>query len=234
MRRPFILEPKKEYEFYVGQTDNYLIMRNLTHDIVLHSDTFENDLTLSRSDTVDVSTLERVKMKFVNTTDVVISGEFQLSPVEIRIKEQQMNIDGAVVVSEISEPVNVSSISDPVTVKEVQLPVVVGSVKETVSVSVEEVKKPVEVIQTAAFYPIQTKKIRGTETLQGQYLYLSIQTSKKNTEAFTAFGIELEPGDYFEIKVPFDADKTMQKYIRANRVGDTAIINYIKVEDSEK
>ncbi|MCG9779490.1 hypothetical protein [Photobacterium damselae] len=236
MRRPFSLEPNKEYEFIVGQNDRYLIMRNLTSDIVLRSDTFESDLTLSRSDTVTVETLERVKMKFVNTSDVVISGEFQLSPVEIRIKEQQMNIDGAVVVSEIAEPVTVNEISSPVTVKEVQLPVAitgpveVSGIKETVSVSVEEVKKPVEVIQSAVFNGIQTKKIRSMEILSGKYLYLSVQASKKNKGNYSIFGIELEAGDYFEIKVPFDADKTMQKYIRPLENGDTAIINFIKSE----
>lgn len=230
MRRPFSLEPNKEYEFIVGQNDRYLIMRNLTSDIVLRSDTFESDLTLSRSDTVTVETLERVKMKFVNTSDVVISGEFQLSPVEIRIKEQQMNIDGAVVVSEIAEPVTVNEIGSPVTVKEVQLPVAITGIKETVSVSVEEIKKPVEVIQSAVFNGIQTKKIRSMEILSGKYLYLSVQTSKKNKGNYSIFGIELEAGDYFEMKVPFDADKTMQKYIRPLENGDTAIINFIKSE----
>ncbi|PSB89070.1 hypothetical protein C5F63_06050 [Photobacterium damselae subsp. damselae] len=187
MRRPFSLKPKEEYEFIVGQTDRFLIMRNLTANIVLRSDTFENDLTLSRSDTVTVETLERVKMKFVNTSDVVISGEFQLSPVEIRIKEQRMNVENAITIDEILRPVVIEKINQVVTAK-LSEPVDVGNVLSPVLIKNE---------------PINYSKVLfiGHEKAEAKDpKYLScIVSGDESTSCVISF--ETEDGNHFELEL---------------------------------
>ena len=205
MRRPFIIEPSKEYEFIVGQLDKFLIMRNLTSNIILRSDTFDSDLTLSRSDTVDVSMLERVKMKFVNETDVVIAGEFQLSPLDIRIKEQKMNVDGSVVVSEISEPVEINSIAKPVTVKEILLPVEINSIAKPITVN--EILLPVEIKKENIKHSFKTVPLKGGDSYLipedgANIVVTSIQViANSDNEAAMGFfdGVVINPGMCWEL-----------------------------------
>ncbi|YCO02112.1 hypothetical protein ACB087_04145 [Vibrio sp. VNB-15] len=117
MRRQFSIEPKKEYTFVVGQSDNYLIMRDLSANITLESDAFKH-MVLSRSDTVVITEYQNVELRLVNYSDQTVNGEIQLSELDIRIREQKMGVDGSVIVDEILRPITVSEIQQPVEMKQ--------------------------------------------------------------------------------------------------------------------
>ncbi|MGR5243072.1 hypothetical protein ACPV36_19525 [Photobacterium damselae] len=124
MRRKFILQPKEKYTFVVDMEDNYFILRNSTANIFLESDVFRG-VELTRSDTVIITDYQRMELRLVNESDEVISGEFQLSEVDIRIKEQRMSIEDTVTIDKILDPVSVSEIMEPVTVSEIKKPVAI-------------------------------------------------------------------------------------------------------------
>ncbi|EIA0806126.1 hypothetical protein M2H12_14930 [Vibrio vulnificus] len=124
MRREFTINPSGEYEFVVGSSDNFLIMRNLTSDILLESDSFKN-VVLSRSDTVDISKYQDMTLRLINQSARPISGEIQLSEVDIRIKEQRMSVDGGLVIDEIASPVVISEVQSPLQVAGITNPIMI-------------------------------------------------------------------------------------------------------------
>lgn len=115
MKRKYTLKVGESYTFTVGQTDNYLILRDASHSITLESDEFK-DVELTRSDTVIITDYRNMELRFLNNGAEPIYFEFQLSEVDIRIKEQRMSVAGGIVVDEIIKPVVVSEIQQPVSI----------------------------------------------------------------------------------------------------------------------
>jgi hypothetical protein len=115
MIRKYTLKVGETYTFSVGQTDNYLILRDASHSLVLESDSFKG-VELTRSDTVIITDYQEMQLRFINQSAEPIYFEFQLSQVDIRIKEQRMSVAGGVVVDEIVNPVVVSEIQQPVNI----------------------------------------------------------------------------------------------------------------------
>ncbi|MDD9178426.1 MULTISPECIES: hypothetical protein [Aliivibrio] len=140
MKRKYTLGVGESYTFTVGQTDNYLILRDASHSLILESDSFK-DVELTRSDTVIITDYRNMELRFLNTSTESIYFEFQLSEVDIRIKEQRMSVEGGITIDEIIQPVVVSEIQKPV------------SISGTVPVSLEQVVQtefvePQEVVLT--------------------------------------------------------------------------------------
>jgi hypothetical protein len=193
MRRKFEIKAGEKYPFVIGQSDNYLIMRNLTDNIMLESDSFKN-VELSRSDTVVISDYQNIELRLFNTSNSVIVGEIQLSEVDIRIKEQRMGIEGGVVIDEIITPVVVS---------EIQKPVVVESVRNPVSIITDATIKVQE--QHERYSSNWTTFSQGTARMYGPFVYLMIQAAVDNLDNISFCGIEIPPGGYFEVPVAFNS-----------------------------
>ena len=123
MIRKYTLKVGEIYTFSVGQTDNYLILRDASHTLTLESDSFKG-VELTRSDTVIITDYREMQLRFINQSAEPIYFEFQLSQVDIRIKEQRMSVAGGIVVDEIINPVVVSEIQQPVNVDVINVPTV--------------------------------------------------------------------------------------------------------------
>ncbi|WP_418113832.1 hypothetical protein RJD40_01635 [Vibrio scophthalmi] len=183
MRRRFTLQPNEKYPFVVGSSDNYLIMRNLTADIYLESDAFK-DVVLSRSDTVVVTDYQDIELRLVNTTGQPITGEIQLSEVDIRIKEQRMSVDGGIVIDEIATPVTVSEVQAPVSI----------TASEAIKVSI-----------TNNRHVRNWTTFTGSGSMYGSFKYVMIQASSENVGNVSFLGITIPPNGYYELNVPFDS-----------------------------
>lgn len=203
MRRKFEIKAGEKYPFVIGQSDNYLIMRNLTDNIMLESDSFKN-VELSRSDTVVISDYQNVELRLFNTSNAVIVGEIQLSEVDIRIKEQRMGIEGGVIIDEIITPVTVS---------EVQKPVVV-----------ERVRYPVDINEA---YPSATHctVMKSQMVSHGAFSYVMLQAHANNVGTVQIFGIEVPAGGYYEITRRWSGPLTVD----IEHDGDTCAVMYIKL-----
>lgn len=203
MRRKFTLQPNEKYPFVVGSSDNFLIMRDLTGDVLLESDAFKNVL-LSRSDTVVISTYQDIELRLVNSSSKPITGEIQLSEVDIRIKEQRMSLEGGVTVEAIREPVQVSEVFAPVSIAGV-VPV---SIQDGVSVEFPESTNLAVTVSNfpevqkvhVENAPVETSRVRSlgdllfsreeTYTLQGNPSRkgLLIQASEENKNVMIVAG----------------------------------------------
>ncbi len=199
MRRNFILNPNEKYDFVVGQQDNYLIMRNLSDDIKLKIDT-DTTMQLTRSDTVIVSKLQNQNLTFFNDSNNVISGEFQLSEIEIRIKEQNIGVSGS--------NINVDNINNPVTVKplnitDIKNPVVVSEILKFPKLKLSQPTQTFGDLITAGggdgvFNAIQS--IRGRNI---KYMSFYVDESAGGSIFLDFIGLKLNAGDFYEIKENF-------------------------------
>lgn len=203
MRRKFEIKAGEKYPFVIGQSDNYLIMRNLTDNIMLESDSFKN-VELSRSDTVVISDYQNIELRLFNTSNSVIVGEIQLSEVDIRIKEQRMGIEGGVVIDEIITPVVVS---------EVQKPIVVEDIRQAIRI---------EETYPAARY----RDVHESTTLEkGAYSYVMLQAHADNVGPIKMFGIAVPPGGYYEITRRWQGSLSIDIMID----GDSCTVMYINL-----
>lgn len=134
MRRTITLKPNENYSFDIGRMSLILIIRDATRNVIFYGDSI-SEIELSRSDIVAVVKYQQQRVFLRNDNDVDITVEFQLSDVQISIREQRMALDGGVVVEEITTPIQVSEIQAPVKVSGV-VPV---SIDKAVPVLLESV-----------------------------------------------------------------------------------------------
>lgn len=134
MRRKITLKPNENYPFDIGRMSLILIIRDTTRNVIFYGDSI-SEIELSRSDIVAVVKYQQQRVFLRNDNDVDITVEFQLSDVQISIREQRMALDGGVVVEEITTPIQVSEIQAPVKVSGV-VPV---SIDKAVPVLLESV-----------------------------------------------------------------------------------------------
>lgn len=134
MRRKITLKPNANYPFDIGRMSLILIIRDTTRNVIFYGDSI-SEIELSRSDIVAVVKYQQQRVFLRNDNDVDITVEFQLSDVQISIREQRMALEGGVVVEEITTPIQVSEIQAPVKVSGV-VPV---SIDKAVPVLLESV-----------------------------------------------------------------------------------------------
>lgn len=113
MRRTITLKPNENYSFDIGRMSLILIIRDATRNVIFYGDSI-SEIELSRSDIVAVVKYQQQRVFLRNDNDVDITVEFQLSDVQISIREQRMALEGGVVVEEITTPIQVSEIQAPV------------------------------------------------------------------------------------------------------------------------
>ncbi|MGL4379655.1 MAG: hypothetical protein ACRCTB_00850 [Vibrio sp.] len=201
MRRTITLAAGSEYAFDIGRNALILVIRNATANVVFRGDSL-TPIELSRSDIVHVNDFRNKRMFFSNETDKSITVEFQLSDVPISIREQRVNVDNAITVGSIVDPVEVTEILAPVSISGV-VPV---SLDGGVAVSNFPEVQPVSIVGGFSAEPqtqvISRKMSSGVIAIPDGWriTHFSVQhLTESTTSEVSVMGFKLEKGGYYEL-----------------------------------
>ncbi len=223
MRVSILINPKEYHYFEVGIKHIQLIIRDASHNINLGGDVI-SDITLSRSDIVNITPFKGEKLYFYNQNENAVKIEYQLSDVVISIKEQRY--------SEM-DTITVDQVLEPITIKEIQTPVKVevygeAGLNVTGTVAVETPKDPLKVHITGSDIDMGSG---GGGSGGGGFFQTGTHEIDLNTNNFFLAGNEKRSGLLFQakhtntllIKIGVTVSRVFKTYVELN-AGDSVYL----------
>lgn len=184
MRRSFTLAAKEKYFFTVGSSDINLILRDCSETIHLESDTFNKGIELSRSDIVEVHSLQNKTMWFYNDSNKPVYVEFQLVEVRIYIKQENIN-NGEIVVDEVSTPIKIAEIQTPININNLHDVQTIKPLNKSMAVATS-------VILDDSVYKIDANESRES---------IIVQAHHSNGSPISVHGFLLVAGGYINLSI---------------------------------
>lgn len=209
MKQIVNLQAGQSHFFNGGNSGKFLIMRECTQPVLFIAKGIQ-PIEVQRSDSLDVRDL--MEMELRNHGDNLVHIEFQITDIEVRIKDQSAVVENAVTIDEIQTPIDVNRILEPVNVT-LSAPVIVKNIETPVEI--QSIKEPVSIKQKTVTHHFSRQNLKGGASWSlppdSNIVITSLQViaNPDNTDPIDCFGgISVYPGTCWEVNQPSGIDGT--------------------------